>query len=129
MGSCAAGAARSVFSTRRVSEAVAAPLDGKCKTKAPMRLLTLLIVACLSLALVPAWAHAQPLAINPPKAVADDDLKEYCIFNDRLYSVGAFICVARRLSLQCERPDKGGRASWKSVASPDCELNQSLTPQ
>src|SRR5260370_41321284 len=107
-----------------MSEAVAAPLDGKCKTKAPMRLLTLLIMACLSLALVPARAYAQPLAINPPKAVTDDDLKEYCIFNVRLYWAGAFFCVARRVSVQCERPDQGGAAPWQSGASPHCGRNQ-----
>jgi hypothetical protein len=101
----------------------------KRESKTRGRLHTLLIVAALCFSLVPGCIQAQPLPVNPPKNIADDDLKEYCMFNDRLYSIGAFICVARRLSLQCERPDKGGRASWKSVASPDCELNQSLTPQ
>jgi hypothetical protein len=114
---------------KREPTEIAAPSGVKHETKAPVRLLTLLIVACLSLVLVPARAQVPPLVVNPLKDIAADDLKEYCVFNDRLYSVGAFFCVAKRLSLQCERPDKGGRASWKSVASPDCEPNQSLTPQ
>jgi hypothetical protein len=128
VASCAARVAHSASTSFRVRGEVAATLGAK-REKALVRSVTLLMVACLSLALVPACVQAQPLAVNPTKSIADDDLKEYCIFNDRLYSVGAFICAAKRLSLQCERPDKGGRASWKSVASPDCEPNQSLTPQ
>jgi Protein of unknown function (DUF1496) len=116
----------SVFTSARVRKD--AGLRGKRESKATAGILTWLSGASLCLVLF-ASAQAQPFSTTPPRNVANEEFKEYCVFNDRLYSVGAFICVARRVSLQCERPDKGGRASWKSVASPDCELNQSLTPQ
>jgi hypothetical protein len=94
-----------------------------------MRLLLTLILGCAAVTLVPAWAQVPSIVIDPARNISADDLKEYCIFNDRLYSIGAFICAARRRSLQCERPDKGGRASWKFVTSEECEPNPSLTPQ
>jgi Protein of unknown function (DUF1496) len=118
----------SVFTSARVRKDAAVGLRGKRESKATAGILTWLSGASLCLVLF-ASAQAQPFSTTPPRNVANEEFKEYCVFNDRLYSVGAFICVARRVSLQCERPDKDGRASWKSVASPDCELNQSLTPQ
>ncbi len=94
-----------------------------------MRLFVMLILACAAIPFAPASAQVPAIVVNPARNIAAEELKEYCIFNDRLYSVGAFFCAAKRLSLQCERPDKSGRASWKSVMSVDCEPNQSLTPQ
>jgi hypothetical protein len=118
----------SVFTSARVWKHAAVRLRGKRESKATAGLFTWLSGASFCLVLL-ASAQAQPFGVSPPRNVADEEFKEFCVFNDRLYSVGAFICAAKRLSLQCERPDKGGRASWKAVASPDCELNQSLTPQ
>ena len=93
-----------------------------------MRFIVMAMIACLPMALAPAWAQT-PSVVNPPRAIAPDDLREYCLFNDKLYSVGAFICAAKRLALTCERGDTAGRPAWKLAASPDCEPNQSLTPQ
>jgi hypothetical protein len=82
---------------------------------------------CLAFVLAPARAQV-PSVVNPPRAIGPDDLREYCLFNDKLYSVGAFICAAKRIALTCERAETAGRPAWKLSASPDCEPNPSATP-
>jgi hypothetical protein len=93
-----------------------------------MRLLALLLTTCLPFSLTSTWAQV-PSVINPPRGIAPDDLREYCLFNDKLYSVGAFMCAAKRVALTCERAETVGRPTWKLSASPDCEPNPAVTPQ
>jgi len=95
-----------------------------------MRLLALLLamMTCLPFALASTWAQV-PSVINPPGSIAPDDLREYCLFTDKLYSVGAFICAAKRIALTCERAETAGPRAWKLSASPDCEPNPAVTPQ
>jgi hypothetical protein len=95
--------------------------------KAAMRFTVLLITMCLPFALMPAFA--QTPVVSPPWAISSDDLREYCLFNDKLYSVGAFICAAKGIGLTCDRGETAGRPAWKLTASPECESNQSVTPQ
>jgi hypothetical protein len=93
-----------------------------------MRSRAIMLPAVLSFALAPARAQV-PSVVNPPRSIAPDDLREYCLFNDKLYSVGAFICAAKGVALTCERGETAGRPAWKVTQSPSCEPNQSLTPQ
>jgi len=90
-------------------------------------------LACVDSHMLVPRAHtaAAQLAsvVNPPRAIAPDDLREYCLFNDKLYSVGAFICAAKRVALTCDRGETAGRPAWKLSSSPDCEPNPSATPQ
>jgi hypothetical protein len=89
----------------------------------------ILILVCVILGFPAASQEPPSIVVNPAaRDIGAEDLKAFCIFNDRLYSVGAFLCAAKRVSLQCERPDKDARAAWKMVTNPDCEPNQSLTP-
>ena len=82
----------------------------------------------LLFALAPAAAQV-PSVVNPPRAIGPDDLREYCLFNDKLYSVGSFICAAKGVGLTCDRGETAGRPAWKLSSSPECEPNPSLTPQ
>src|SRR5438128_648081 len=42
-----------------------------------MRFIVMAMIACLPMALAPAWAQT-PSVVNPPRAIAPDDLREYC---------------------------------------------------
>lgn len=90
--------------------------------------LAVFITMWLPFAFVPAAAQV-PTVVNPPRAIGPDDLREYCLYNDKLYSVGAFLCAAKRVALTCDRGETAGRPAWKMSSSPDCEPNPSATPQ
>jgi hypothetical protein len=76
---------------------------------------------CLPFALMP--AAAQTPVVGPPCAISSD-VREYCLFNDKLYSVGAFIYAAKRVALTCDRGETAGGPVWKLSSSPDCEPNR-----
>jgi hypothetical protein len=61
------------------------------------------------------------------KGIGGDDLKRYCVYNDKLYSVGAGFCSERNVSISCESGSQG--TAWKSSTDTRCELNPSKTPE
>jgi len=81
-------------------------------------LLTMLGCLCL-LASAPAIADT---SVSPPPTVGSDALTYYCIYENRLYSIGAKACSnAKTIIMQCKlatdnekRAEQGpvGRAYW-----------------
>jgi hypothetical protein len=86
----------------------------------------LLCVFALAFVAQPAFAQGPapfPLQLAQPsttyKGITKDDLKDFCIFNDALFSMGTTICSAKGTSSSCE----GGndkRAQWKTAKADQC---------
>jgi hypothetical protein len=85
----------------------------------------LLSAVILSFMLPPGFATAQDAAsdvISPAVAiVTTNKLADYCIYNDRTYSVNAVICVGRNATQRCVRGqrqnDRELPATWSDPAS------------
>jgi hypothetical protein len=99
------------------------------------------VVAIASLAicfLSTTFAHAQEDKPKPPheppnptnyKGLNGDDLRDFCVFNDRVYSVGAWFCSLKHMALQCTQENPSARARWTHHAEGYCDSNSSATPQ
>ena len=59
--------------------------------------------------------QAQPDGPTPPRTLPSPPAN-YCVFADRLYSPGAYLCVAAGTVMKC---DASGKA-WVAEASPTC---------
>jgi hypothetical protein len=75
-----------------------------------------LIVLILAL-LPPATAPAQVLVPTaPPPPVNQEGMRDFCIYGNQLYSLGAQLCVANsNAGMRCapgEGAKSGGRAFW-----------------
>jgi hypothetical protein len=46
------------------------------------------------------------------KGMASEDLKQYCIYGDQLYSRGSWLCSDETTALECQIPDKADPARW-----------------
>lgn len=84
-----------------------------------------LCILALSFAAQPAFGQGPPgfpLQLTPPgttyKGISKDDLKEFCIFNDTIFSVGTTIGSAKGTASSCEKP--GERAQWKASRADQC---------
>jgi hypothetical protein len=79
-----------------------------------MRIIVVIIVA-FGLALAPS-AHAQVLVPSPPPPVNQEGMKDFCIFANQIYSLGAELCVpGSNAGMRCVASDgskSGGRAFW-----------------
>jgi hypothetical protein len=63
------------------------------------------------------------------KGLNTDDIKFYCIYNDKLYSPGASFCVYKNVMIVCSQ-DGNARAKWADlVPEPFCDPNPSETPK
>lgn len=74
------------------------------------------IVLIVSL-LLPATARAQVLAPSPPPPpVNQEGMKDFCIYENQIYSLGAQLCApGSNAGMRCvssEGPRSGGRAFW-----------------
>jgi hypothetical protein len=83
----------------------------------------LLLLVILSLSLPPGIAAAQdtPMETSPAVAiVANNKLADFCIYNDRVYSVNAVICVGKNTTQRCVRGqrqnDREMPAAWSDPA-------------
>jgi hypothetical protein len=77
-----------------------------------MRLLVLILTL-----LLPVTARAQVLVpASPPPPVNQDGMRDFCIYGNQIYSLGAQLCVANSNGgLRCvssEGTKSGGRAFW-----------------
>jgi hypothetical protein len=65
--------------------------------------------------MLPVSAQAQVLVPSPP-AVNQDGMKDFCIYGNHIYSLGAELCVANsNTGLRCaasEGSKAGGQAFW-----------------
>jgi hypothetical protein len=56
------------------------------------------------------------------KGLNTSDLKKFCIFDDKLFSIGAHMCVYKRIYLKCTEPKSpNGSASWVADESTHCD--------
>jgi hypothetical protein len=70
------------------------------------------------LTILPAAAHAQPappyIDTPPPPPITPADMANYCVYENRVYSIGAGLCLGRN-SYTCvpsTGPATGNRAYW-----------------
>ena len=69
-------------------------------------------------------AQSQGVQLN----MTDSDLEQYCFFNGRLFSIGAFFCIEKGKMLRCEvfnkEKDKdrnvGEKAWWATMDRSAC---------
>jgi hypothetical protein len=69
-------------------------------------------------------AQPQGVQLN----MTDSDLQQYCFFNGRLFSIGAFFCIGKGKMLQCQvfnkEKDKdlnvGDKAWWATMDRSQC---------
>jgi hypothetical protein len=104
----------------------------------------ILLTFAILIGLVPAVAWSQdfpPPAFSIPAA----DLKDYCIFNSKVFSQGTFICTARKVSIQCvgsfvyeiikdgsivpTTASSNAAAHWQPVITEECEQNPGKMPE
>jgi len=90
-----------------------------------MRKVALLCILALPFAVQPAFGQGPPgfpLQLPQPgttyKGITKDDLKEFCIFNDSVFSIGTTICSAKGTASSCEKT--GDRAQWKTSKAEQC---------
>jgi len=91
-----------------------------------MRKVRLLCLLALAFGVQPAFGQGPPagfpLQLTQPgttyKGITKDDLKEFCIFNDALFSIGTTICTAKGTASSCEKT--GDRAQWKASKADPC---------
>ena len=95
-----------------------------------------LIVMCT------AGAHAETATAVPTSVPATSDsldessliansgraLEFYCVWRNKLYSVGAVFCTERSGFVQCMPGGAGSAATWKFDRTGDCDPNPALTP-
>jgi hypothetical protein len=66
--------------------------------------------------LLPLSAQAQVLVPAPPPAVNQEGMKDFCVYGNQIYSLGAELCVANsNTGMRCvasEGSKSGGRAFW-----------------
>jgi hypothetical protein len=66
--------------------------------------------------LLPLSAQAQVLVPAPPPAVNQEGMKDFCVYGNQIYSLGAELCVANsNAGMRCvasEGSKSGGRAFW-----------------
>ena len=70
------------------------------------------LAVLISLATV---AQAQRAGTSPP--LTAEPPANYCVFADRLYSPGAYLCVAAGTVIKCDAAGK----SWTAEPSPTCQ--------
>jgi hypothetical protein len=75
------------------------------------------IIALIISLLLPTTAPAQVLAPSPPPPpVNQEGMRDFCIFGNQIYSLGAEVCVPNsNAGLRCiasEGSKSGGRAFW-----------------
>ena len=92
-----------------------------------MRVLPCLVIAAL--AALPHTAAAQSAPPNgqgafyyapPPSPVAPGDLFSYCVYDNRVYSLGSGLCLGRTayVCVPSPGPSTGNRAYWTSKDDP-----------
>ena len=84
----------------------------------------LLVIVTLHSIAAPGIAAAQDSAIETSPAVAivtNNKLADFCIHNDRVYSVNAVICIGRNATQRCVRGQKQSDrelpATWSDPAA------------
>jgi hypothetical protein len=73
------------------------------------------VIVLIILALLPATAQAQVLA-PPPPPVNQEGMKDFCVYANQIYSLGAHLCVpGSNAGVRCvgsEGSRSNGRAFW-----------------
>jgi hypothetical protein len=81
------------------------------ETRALMRHIALLVSL-----LLPVSTQAQVLVPSPPPPVNQDGMRDFCVYANQIYSLGAQLCVpGSNAGMRCvsnEGPKSGGRAFW-----------------
>jgi hypothetical protein len=80
------------------------------------------LTAFVALAALAAWAtsaHAQPSpppALDFPPPISAGDMPNYCVFANRVYSLGSGLCLGRTgyICMPPIGPPTGNRAYWAS---------------
>jgi hypothetical protein len=80
------------------------------------------LTACVALAALAALAtsaHAQPSpppALDLPPPISAGDMPNYCVFGNRVYSLGSGLCLGRTgyICMPPTGPTTGNRAYWAS---------------
>jgi hypothetical protein len=81
-----------------------------------MRVLVAVLIALL--AAVPKSAHAQPsppiLETLSPPPISPADMANYCVYANRVYSIGSGLCLGRAgyVCVPSTGPATGNRAYW-----------------
>jgi hypothetical protein len=82
--------------------------------RGPERRLVMRLIALIVALLLPAAASAQVLV--PPPPVNQEGMRDFCIYGNQLYSLGAQLCVPNsNAGMRCvasEGAKSGGRAFW-----------------
>lgn len=74
-------------------------------------------------------ALAQPIASSDAGVrgnLTAAELKEYCVFNNKIFSQGAGICARKGIAYHCKKEPRATVATW--VASPDTCVNGTELP-
>jgi hypothetical protein len=110
-----------------------ARLEAQRRDAAMARLLTLTGVA---IALVSSAAFAQDRTVvgaetaGVSSSLTGEELKSYCVFNNKIFSQGVDICVRKGIAYKCNGPSADGKvpiASWSAVSS-TCLSGSELPP-
>ncbi len=64
--------------------------------------------------------------------VSDESLKDFCIFADKIYSVGSHFCSNEKIALLCSQDrsaDKTARAAWVGTSAAECARIETRAPR
>jgi hypothetical protein len=75
-----------------------------------MRLLLTLVLMIVATQFPSNGAYADSRTLLDSKNA--DQINEFCVFNGKLFSVGAILCAGERRGFQCKAHDDKNRASW-----------------
>jgi hypothetical protein len=79
----------------------------------------MLTAAKLAVASVALISSANAQSGSSYKGIAIADLKHFCVFNDRLFSLGATFCTIKSVAVTCQEV-KDKPATWKERSTVDC---------
>ena len=78
--------------------------------------------------LCPSAASAQENLPSATFNVSGTAIFGYCVYNNRLFSLGAKFCAQKGITEECQRTGEES-AHWVSQADPACDAHPSTSPQ
>lgn len=78
------------------------------------------LLAVSAFVLIALPAHAQFAGVN---------VANHCIWNSKVFSIGAAFCVQKDLQITCKWDDALKAAAWKEAGETRCTANTSKTPE
>ncbi len=81
-----------------------------------MRAKVIVLVGALAAVATSAEAQPAPQVVDVPPPISAVDMANYCVFANRVYSLGAGLCLGRTgyICLPPTGPATGNRAYWAS---------------